>query len=81
MIIMKFGGSSVGAPDGIARVIEIVRGRPSARIVAAAFVKAGIPALTVDASDAGLLTDERFGEVAVKALHARFFSADAPDRH
>lgn len=27
MIVMKFGGSSVGAPDRIGRVIEIVRGR------------------------------------------------------
>lgn len=150
---MKFGGSSVGAPDRIARVIEIVRGRLprkpvvvvssfrgvtddllalgrealkgdlsrldavgrrhrdaakalgvdsaplepllaelaelargvsllkeltprtldrlagcgerlSARIVAAAFAKAGVPAAAVDASEAGLLTDERFGEAA-----------------
>lgn len=150
---MKFGGSSVGAPDRIARVVEIVRGRLprepvvvvsafrgvtddllalgrealggdlgrleavakrhrdaarelgvdaapleplltelgelargvsllkeltprtldrlagygerlSARIVAAAFTKAGVAARAVDASDAGLLTDERFGEAA-----------------
>ncbi len=150
MIVMKFGGSSVGAPERIARVIEIVRGRLarepvvvvsafggvtddllelgreaqdgnlerfevvakrhrdaardlgvdatalkpllaelaelargisllreltprsldrlagcgerlSARVVAAAFAKAGIPARAVDASDAGLLTDENFG--------------------
>jgi len=27
MIVMKFGGSSVGAPDRIGRVLEIVRGR------------------------------------------------------
>lgn len=150
MIVMKFGGSSVGEPDRIGRVIEIVRGRLarkpvvvvsafrgvtdellrlgrealdgnlgrldavakrhrdaardlgvdaaplepllaelselargvtllkeltprtldrlagygerlSARIVAAAFTQAGIPARAVDASDAGLLTDENFG--------------------
>jgi len=150
---MKFGGSSVGAPDRIGRVIEIVRGRLprrpvvvvsafrgvtddllalgkeamdgnlgrletvgkrhrdaardlgvdgaalepllaelaelargvallkeltprtldrlagfgerlSVRVVAAAFSKAGIPARAVDASDAGLLTDDRFGEAA-----------------
>ncbi|MBI2387565.1 MAG: aspartate kinase [Elusimicrobia bacterium] len=153
MIVMKFGGSSVGAPDRIARVIEIVRGRLarkpvvvvsafrgvtddllalgrealggnigrldlvgkrhrdaardlgvdpaplepllaelaelargvsllkeltprtldrlagcgerlSARIVAAVFAKAGVPAVAVDASAAGLVTDERFGEAA-----------------
>ena len=29
MIVMKFGGSSVGAPDGVARVVEITRGRLS----------------------------------------------------
>lgn len=38
--------------------------RLSARVVAAAFVKAGIDAGAVDASDAGLLTDDRFGEAA-----------------
>ena len=151
MIVMKFGGSSVGAPERIGRVIEIVRGRLarkpvivvsafrgvtddllelgrealkgnlgrledvakrhrdaardlgvdaaaleplltqlselargvsllkeltprtldrlasfgerlSSRIVAAAFSKAGILARAVDASDAGLLTDDHFGE-------------------
>ena len=150
---MKFGGSSVGAPDRIARVVDIVRGRLarkpivvvsafrgvtddllqlgrealegnlgrldavakrhrdsardlgvdfaplepvlaelaelargvsllkeltprtldrlagcgerlSARIVAAAFSKAGIAARAVDAADAGLLTDAQFGEAA-----------------
>lgn len=35
--------------------------RLSVRLVAAAFVKAGIPARAVDAFDAGLLVDERFG--------------------
>ncbi|MBI5247164.1 MAG: aspartate kinase [Elusimicrobia bacterium] len=35
--------------------------RLSARLIAAAFVKAGIPALAVDAFDAGLLVDGRFG--------------------
>jgi aspartate kinase len=153
MIVMKFGGSSVGAPEKIARVIEIVRGRLarkpvvvvsafrgvtddllelgrealdgnlgrldaigrrhrdaardlgvdasplepllaelselargvsllkeltprtldrlagfgerlSARLVAAAFSKSGISARAVDAPDAGLLTDDRFGEAA-----------------
>ncbi len=153
MIVMKFGGSSVGAPDRIGRVIEIVRGRLarrpvvvvsafrgvtddllalgrealtgdldrleavarrhrdaarelgvdasslepllaelaelargvsllkeltprtmdrlagfgerlSVRLVAAAFTKAGIAARPVDASDAGLVTDESFGSAA-----------------
>lgn len=153
MIVMKFGGSSVGAPDRIGRVIEIVRGRLarrpvvvvsafrgvtddllalgkealdgnlgriaavearhretarelgvdfapleplfaelaelargvsllkeltprtldrlagfgerlSVRLVAAAFTKGGIPARPVDASDAGLVTDESFGSAA-----------------
>jgi aspartate kinase len=35
--------------------------RLSARLIAAAFVKAGIPARAVDAFDAGLITDDRFG--------------------
>ena len=35
--------------------------RLSVRLVAAAFVKAGIPARAVDAFDAGLLVDEKFG--------------------
>lgn len=150
MIVMKFGGSSVGAPERIARVLEIVKGRLprrpvvvvsafrgvtdellelgrealrgelgrlegiaarhreaaralgvdaapvepllaeleqlargvsllkeltprtldrlagygerlSVRIVAAAFSKGGVPARAVDAHEAGLLTDERFG--------------------
>lgn len=150
---MKFGGSSVGAPDRIGRVLEIVRGRLprkpvvvvsafrgvtddllelgrealagnlsrleavgkrhrdaarelgvdsapvepllselaevargvsllkeltprtldrlagygerlSVRIVAAAFTKAGVPSIAVDASDAGLVTDENFGSAA-----------------
>lgn len=150
---MKFGGSSVGAPDRIARVVEIVRGRLPrkpvvvlsafrgvtddllelgrealgadlsrlksiearhreaaaalgvdfapvepllaelgeltrgvsllkeltprtldrlagfgerlcVRLVAQAFIKASIPARAVDASDAGLLTDEKFGEAS-----------------
>ncbi|HEX4047776.1 MAG TPA: aspartate kinase [Elusimicrobiota bacterium] len=38
--------------------------RLSARLIAAAFAKAGIPARAVDAFDAGLLTDERFGAAA-----------------
>jgi aspartate kinase len=38
--------------------------RLSARLIAAAFTKAGIPARAVDAFDAGLLTDERFGGAA-----------------
>jgi aspartate kinase len=35
--------------------------RLSARLIAAAFAKAGVPARAVDASEAGLLTDDRFG--------------------
>jgi aspartate kinase len=38
--------------------------RLSARLIAAAFTKAGIPARAVDAFEAGLLTDERFGGAA-----------------
>ncbi len=38
--------------------------RLSVRIVAAAFTKAGVPAVAVDASDAGLVTDENFGSAA-----------------
>jgi aspartate kinase len=38
--------------------------RFSARLVAAALTKNGIPARAVDAPDAGLLTDERFGGAA-----------------
>ena len=38
--------------------------RLSARLIAAAFTKAGIPARAVDAFEAGLLTDERFGSAA-----------------
>lgn len=38
--------------------------RLSSRIVAAAFAKAGMPARAVDASEAGLLTDECFGSAA-----------------
>jgi aspartate kinase len=39
MIVMKFGGSSVGAPDRIARVVDIVKGRLKRRpvIVVSAF--------------------------------------------
>ena len=35
--------------------------RLSARLIAAAFTKAGIPARAVDAFEAGLITDDRFG--------------------
>jgi aspartate kinase len=173
MIVMKFGGSSVGAPDRVARVVEIVRGRLprkpvvvvsafrgvtddllalgrealggslgrldgiaarhrdaarelgvdaaplepllaelaelargvsllkeltprtldrlagygerlAVRVVAAAFSKAGVPAVAVDASDAGLLTDERFGEAAplpeADALLRASLSAPGPLR-
>ncbi|MFI5349207.1 MAG: aspartate kinase [Elusimicrobiota bacterium] len=38
--------------------------RISARLIAAAFTKAGIPARAVDAFEAGLVTDERFGGAA-----------------
>jgi aspartate kinase len=38
--------------------------RLSSRLIAAAFSKAGVPARAVDAFDAGLLTDERFGGAA-----------------
>ncbi len=38
--------------------------RLSSRLIAAAFTKAGIPARAVDAFEAGLLTDERFGSAA-----------------
>jgi aspartate kinase len=38
--------------------------RLSARLIAAAFTKAGIPARAVDAFEAGLITDERFGSAA-----------------
>jgi aspartate kinase len=38
--------------------------RLSARLIAAAFTKSGIPARAVDAFEAGLLTDERFGSAA-----------------
>lgn len=38
--------------------------RLSARLIAAAFAKAGVPARAVDAFAAGLVTDERFGAAA-----------------
>ena len=38
--------------------------RLSTRLIAAAFTKAGIPARAVDAFEAGLITDERFGGAA-----------------
>jgi aspartate kinase len=38
--------------------------RLSARLIAAAFTKAGIPARAVDSFEAGLVTDERFGSAA-----------------
>jgi aspartate kinase len=51
--------------------------RLSCRLIAAAFVKAGIPARGVDAFAAGLITDERFGAAAplpeaAEALRAAF---------
>lgn len=51
--------------------------RLSARLVAGAFTKAGLPARAVDAFDAGLLTDDRFGAAvplpeADAALRAHF---------
>ena len=52
--------------------------RLSVRLVAAAFAKNGIPARAVDAFEAGLLTDERFGSAAplpeADAELKRFFS-------
>ncbi|HXT01300.1 MAG TPA: aspartate kinase [Elusimicrobiota bacterium] len=52
--------------------------RLSARLIAAAFTKAGIPARPVDAFEAGLLTDERFGSAAplpeAEGELKRFFS-------
>jgi aspartate kinase len=52
--------------------------RLSARLIAAAFAKAGIPARSVDAFEAGLLTDERFGSAAplpeAEGELKRFFS-------
>ena len=52
--------------------------RLSARLIAAAFAKAGIPARAVDAFDAGLLTDDRFGAAAplpeAEAELRRFFA-------
>jgi aspartate kinase len=52
--------------------------RLSSRLIAAAFTKSGIPARAVDAFDAGLLTDERFGSAAplpeAEGELRRFFS-------
>lgn len=70
MIVLKFGGSSVDGPAGIARVAEIVRARLSARPIVVVSAMAKTTRRLVDAAEAAAAGAHAAAAAGVEELEA-----------